>query len=86
MLTNFSEGLAILCPLFSRRTVWYHLGKPLRERRPRQTQERTALMPTWRGRMATYVILSRFSAEAFREPHEFKKLAEAVPGELLFRP
>lgn len=28
--------------------------------------------------MATYVILSRFSPEAFRDPKEFKKLAEAV--------
>jgi uncharacterized protein with GYD domain len=28
--------------------------------------------------MATYVILSRFSPEAFREPGDFKKLAVAV--------
>lgn len=28
--------------------------------------------------MATYVILSRFSAEAFRDPKDFKKLADAV--------
>jgi len=28
--------------------------------------------------MATYVIVSRFSPEAFREPHEFKKVAEGV--------
>jgi uncharacterized protein with GYD domain len=28
--------------------------------------------------MATYVILSRFSPDAFREPKDFKKLAEAV--------
>lgn len=28
--------------------------------------------------MASYVILSRFSPEAFREPGDFKKLAEAV--------
>jgi uncharacterized protein with GYD domain len=32
--------------------------------------------------MATYVILSRFSPEAFREPHEFKKLAEAVSARI----
>jgi uncharacterized protein with GYD domain len=32
--------------------------------------------------MATYVILSRFSPEAFREPHEFKKLAEAVSAKI----
>lgn len=28
--------------------------------------------------MATYVILSRFSPDAFRDPKEFKKLAETV--------
>ncbi len=28
--------------------------------------------------MATYVMLSRFSPEAFREPKDFKKLAEEV--------
>lgn len=28
--------------------------------------------------MATYVILSRFSPDAFREPKDFKKLADAV--------
>lgn len=28
--------------------------------------------------MATYVILSRFSPEAFRDPKDFKKLADAV--------
>lgn len=28
--------------------------------------------------MNTYVILSRFSPEAFREPKDFKKLADAV--------
>ena len=28
--------------------------------------------------MITYVILSRFSPEAFKEPHEFEKLGEAV--------
>ena len=28
--------------------------------------------------MATYVILSRFSADAFRDPKDFKKLAETV--------
>ena len=32
--------------------------------------------------MATYVILSRYSPEAFREPHEFKKLAEAVSAKI----
>ncbi len=32
--------------------------------------------------MATYVILSRFSPEAFREPREFKKLAEAVSAKI----
>jgi uncharacterized protein with GYD domain len=32
--------------------------------------------------MTTYVILSRFSPEAFREPHEFKKLAEAVSAKI----
>ncbi len=28
--------------------------------------------------MPTYIILSRFSPEAFRDPKEFKKLADAV--------
>lgn len=28
--------------------------------------------------MAIYIILSRFSPEAFRDPGEFKKLADAV--------
>lgn len=32
--------------------------------------------------MATYIILSRFSQEAFRDPKEFKKLAEAVSGKI----
>ena len=32
--------------------------------------------------MATYVILSRFSPEAFREPKDFKKLAEAVSSKI----
>ena len=32
--------------------------------------------------MVTYVILSRFSPEAFREPHEFKKLGEAVSAKI----
>lgn len=32
--------------------------------------------------MATYVILSRFSPEAFRDPKEFKKLAEAVASRI----
>lgn len=32
--------------------------------------------------MATYIILSRFSPEAFRDPREFKKLAEAVSSKI----
>jgi uncharacterized protein with GYD domain len=36
----------------------------------------------WRSEMATYVILSRFSPEAFRKPGEFKKIAEAVSAEI----
>jgi uncharacterized protein with GYD domain len=32
--------------------------------------------------MATYVILSRCSPEAFREPKEFKKLADAVSSRI----
>jgi uncharacterized protein with GYD domain len=32
--------------------------------------------------MATYVILSRFSPEAFQEPKEFKDLARAVAGRI----
>jgi uncharacterized protein with GYD domain len=32
--------------------------------------------------MATYVILSRFSPEAFREPKEFKKLAATVSSKI----
>jgi len=32
--------------------------------------------------MTTYVILSRFSPEAFREPKEFKKLADAVSSHI----
>ncbi len=32
--------------------------------------------------MATYVILSQFSPEAFREPKEFKKLADAVSSKI----
>ncbi len=32
--------------------------------------------------MKTYVILSRFSPEAFREPKEFKKLADAVSSKI----
>lgn len=32
--------------------------------------------------MAIYVVLSRFSPEAFREPSEFKKLAEAVSSKV----
>ena len=32
--------------------------------------------------MATYIILSCFSPEAFREPKDFKKLAEAVSSKI----
>jgi uncharacterized protein with GYD domain len=32
--------------------------------------------------MATYVILSRFSPDAFRDPKEFKKLAETVSNRI----
>ena len=32
--------------------------------------------------MATYVILSRFSPEAFRDPKDFKKLADAVSAKI----
>ncbi|MBZ5699772.1 MAG: GYD domain-containing protein [Acidobacteriia bacterium] len=32
--------------------------------------------------MATYVILSRFSADAFRDPKDFKKLAETVSNKI----
>ncbi len=32
--------------------------------------------------MATYIILSRFSPEAFRDPEDFKKLAEAVSAKI----
>lgn len=32
--------------------------------------------------MATYVILSRFSPDAFRDPKEFKKLAEEVSAKI----
>jgi uncharacterized protein with GYD domain len=32
--------------------------------------------------MATYVILSRFSPDAFREPKDFKKLAETVSNKI----
>lgn len=32
--------------------------------------------------MATYVILSRFSAEAFDDPKDFKKLAEKVSAKI----
>ena len=32
--------------------------------------------------MATYVILSRFSPEAFRDPKEFKKIAEEVSAKI----
>src|SRR5581483_5030286 len=31
-----------------------------------------------RDKMPTYVVLSRFSPEAFRDPKEFKQLAETV--------
>jgi uncharacterized protein with GYD domain len=32
--------------------------------------------------MTTYVILSRFSPEAFRNPKDFKKLADEVSGKI----
>ncbi len=32
--------------------------------------------------MATYIILSRFSPEAFKDPKELKKLAEAVSAKI----
>jgi uncharacterized protein with GYD domain len=32
--------------------------------------------------MATYLILSRFSPEAFEEPKEFRKLADAVSSKI----
>ena len=32
--------------------------------------------------MAAYLILSRFSPEAFRDPKDFKKLAEAVSSKI----
>ena len=32
--------------------------------------------------MATYIILSRFSPEAFQDPKDFKKLAEAVSSKI----
>lgn len=32
--------------------------------------------------MATYVLLSRFSPEAFRDPKDFKKLAETVTSKI----
>ena len=32
--------------------------------------------------MATYVILSRISPEAFRDPKEFKQLADAVSAKI----
>lgn len=32
--------------------------------------------------MATYIIVSRFSPEAFREPGEFRKIAEAVSSKI----
>ena len=32
--------------------------------------------------MATYIILSRFSPEAFHEPKDFKKLAEQVSAKI----
>ena len=32
--------------------------------------------------MATYVILSRISPEAFRDPKDFKKLAETVSSKI----
>lgn len=32
--------------------------------------------------MATYIILSRFSPEAFRDPRDFRSLAEAVSSKI----
>ncbi|HZT71285.1 MAG TPA: GYD domain-containing protein [Terriglobia bacterium] len=32
--------------------------------------------------MATYVVLSRFSPEAFRDPKDFKKLADTVSSKI----
>ena len=32
--------------------------------------------------MATYVILSRFSPDAFRDPKDFKKLADTVSSKI----
>ncbi len=32
--------------------------------------------------MATYVILSRFSPDAFRDPKDFKKLADTVSAKI----
>jgi uncharacterized protein with GYD domain len=32
--------------------------------------------------MATYVVLSRFSPEAFRDPKDFKKLADTVSAKI----
>lgn len=32
--------------------------------------------------MTTYVLLSRFSPEAFRDPKDFKKLADAVTSKI----
>jgi len=32
--------------------------------------------------VATYVILSRFSPDAFRDPKDFRKLADAVSGKI----
>ena len=32
--------------------------------------------------MKTYIILSRFSPEAFRDPREFKRLAETVSSKI----
>lgn len=32
--------------------------------------------------MATYIILSRFSPEAFRDPKDFKKLAKTVSSKI----
>lgn len=32
--------------------------------------------------MTSYIILSRFSPEAFRDPKDFKKLAEAVSAKI----
>jgi uncharacterized protein with GYD domain len=36
----------------------------------------------WRWAMATYIILSRFSPQAFGDPKDFKKLAATVSAKI----